>query len=50
MSQGNVNVSEMIDTLVKNAKIALEECKKFNQEEVDKISKAIALSAMEHLL
>ena len=50
MGQNNVNIGEMIDTLVNNAKTALEEFKKFNQEEVDKIAKAMALSAMEHRL
>ena len=50
MGQNNVNIGEMIDTLVNNAKTALEEFKKFNQEEVDKIAKAMALSVMEHRL
>ena len=50
MGQNNVNIGKMIDTLVNNAKTALEEFKKFNQEEVDKIAKAMAISAMEHRL
>ena len=50
MGQNNVNIGEMIDTLVNNAKTALEEFEKFNQEEVDKIAKAMAISAMEHRL
>ena len=50
MGQNDLNIGEMIDVLVNNAKTALEEFEKFNQEEVDKIAKAMAISAMEHRL
>lgn len=44
----NVNVNEMIDKLVKNAAVALEEYMKYDQEQVDKIVKAMSLAGVEN--
>lgn len=42
-----VTITENIDALVKNAKVALTEMKKLNQEQVDKIVKEMALAGLD---
>ena len=43
-----INITEMINSLAENAKKALEEYRVLNQEDVDKIVKAMAFAAMEN--
>ena len=42
------HIEEMVDNLVKRAKIASEEFLKLNQEQVDNIVKAMAMAGLEH--
>ena len=43
-----VNIKEMIDKLAENANIALQEYMKLDQEQVNKIVKAMAMAGLEH--
>lgn len=45
-AETNVDAAAMINTLVANAKIALEEYMKLDQEQVDKITEAMALAGL----
>lgn len=48
MEENKLNITEMINTLVENANIALEEYMKLDQTEVDKIVKAMTVAGLEH--
>ena len=43
-----INVKEMIDKLAENANNALKQYMQLNQEQVDKIVKAMAMAGLEH--
>ena len=47
LNNSEINVKEMIDTLVKNAKTALEQYMELDQEEVNKIVHSMALAGLE---
>lgn len=46
VAEAKVDAAAMINTLVANAKIALEEYMKLDQEQVDKITEAMALAGL----
>ena len=48
MEENEVNIGEMINTLVENANKALEEYMELNQDEIDKIVKAMTIAGLEH--